>query len=397
MATLSDLLKTYIRICDSEKNVENVGYFQQTRSILMEKFRGVPKPLTETGGKIPFVYWLSLDLWRDLLQLDIERYYTDPLYYLEHWLRMRIFYVEHFEDCNCCEKFIPIWLGEGFEAALFGCQRVYSSAHEPAIDRSYKVLETPENLTRLKLPEFSDHPQMDLARKFYREIKNVVDEYGIEVGFVDWHYGPTALAIFLRGFENLMLDFPLHPGFVADLMAFIVEARMRWSRERDAFLGTPRPTGGLMYNDDVCTPNISPNIYTQQILPYEQQLHDFYGSLAYYHNCGPIDPFLPDIKTFPRIELLHSGPFSDYRTVGEHFHATSPIELHLRPEQDLISCSEEDFTQRLRRIKADYADLGVNAYYVRITTYSHPNLTTAQNVAKLQRWCALSKQILLQP
>ena len=105
---------------------------------------------------------------------------------------------------------------------------------------------------------------------------------------------------------------------------------------------------------------------------------------------------MSDITSFKNLDLIHSGPFSDYYKVGEYFHKTVPIEMHLRPEQDFISCGEEEFEQRLEKIKGDYAELGVNAYYIRVTTYKHPNFTTEQNLLKLKRWCEISNQILLQ-
>jgi hypothetical protein len=396
MKNLSGLLKRYREISESERNLENLRYFRKTRSIIMEKFRGVPKALEETENKIPFIYWVSLDIWRDLFQIDIARFYTDPLYYLENWLKMRIFYFENFDDCNCFEPCIPICLGEGFEATLFGCKWVYSPDHEPAIDRSYKLIENLEDLKQLKIPDFYDNPQMELAITFYTELSNIARDYGIEIAFNDWHYGPTAVAIFLRGFENLVVDFTLNPSFITDLMNFIVESRTSWSKKRDQFLGIERPDGGLMYNDDVCTPNISPKIYREQILPWEQKIHDFYGNLVYYHNCGPIDAFLHDITTFKNLDFIHSGPFSDYRKVGEHFHEKAPIEIHLRPEQDFITCSEKEFEKRLVSIKENYSELEVQSYCIRVTTYKHPNLTTEQNLSKLKRWCDISNQVLLQ-
>ena len=395
MRKIQDLLKKYVKICNSEKNKENKSYFKKTKSIILDKFRGVPKDLCKIDNVVPFVYWLGLDLWRDIFNINIERFYKDPLYYLENWLKIKIFYFENFNDYNCFENFIPLWLGEGFEATFFGCKLKYSDDREPGIDRKYILIEEPKDLNKLSIPNFYNSKPMNLAVKFYNDISKIVSDYGIEVGFVDWHYGPTALCNYIRGFENISLDFLLNKEFAKELMEFVVLSRIEWSKERDKFLSTKRREGCIISNDDVCVPNVSPKIYSELIFPYEYKLHEFYGNFSYYHDCGPMDPFLEKIGEFKNIDLIHSGPFSNYKKVGEFFCKRTPIELHLRPVEDFVYCSEEDFRNRLLKIREVYSKLGVRSYYIRLTSYSHPELSVNENMTKLKKWCDISNEILL--
>lgn len=395
MKKIINLLEKYIKIYKSEKNLENKSFFKKTKSIITDKFRGVPKDLNEIDNKIPFVFWLSIDFWRDLFCINIERFYKDPLYYLENWLKVKIFYFKNFNDCNCFENFIPIWLGEGFDATFFGCKLNYKENSEPAIDKNYILINDPKDLDKLKIPNFSNSKPMNLAVKFYNDISNIVNDYGIDVGFYDWHYGPTSLCNYLRGFENISLDFLLNKEFVKKLMEFIVNSRINWSREREKFLGNKINRGGSISNDDVCVPNISPNIYNELIFPHEFKLYKFYNNFSYYHDCGPIDPFLEKISEFKNIDLIHSGPFSDYKKVGEIFGYRSPIELHLNPVKDFIYCSESDFKNKLLNIKKIYSKLDVKSYCIRLTSYTHPGLSTIGNLNKLKKWCDVSKNILL--
>ena len=119
------------------------------------------------------------------------------------------------------------------------------------------------------------------------------------------------------------------------------------------------------------------------------------GEDNYYHDCGPIDPFLEKISEFKSIDLIHSGPFSNYKKVGEFFCKRTPIELHLRPVEDFVYCSEEDFRNRLLKIREVYSKLGVRSYYIRLTSYSHPELSVNENMTKLKKWCDISNEILL--
>jgi len=395
MKKILDLLKKYVKIYNSERNKENKNYFKKTKSIILDKFRGVPKDVDEINNKIPFIYWLSLDLWRDIFNINIERFYKDPLYYLENWLRIKIFYFENFNDCNCFENFIPIWLGEGFEATFFGCKLKYSDDKEPAINRNHILIMEHKDLNKLRVPDFNNNESMNLVIKFYKDISKIVNDYGIDVGFVDWHYGPTALCNYIRGFENISLDFLLNKEFVKELMEFVVLSRIEWSKGRDKFLGRKRREGCIISNDDVCTPNISPAIYNELIFPYELELYKFYDGFSYYHDCGPIDPFLEEISRFRNIDLIHCGPFSDYKKVGKIFYNKAPIELHLRPVEDFVYYSEADFRNRLLEIKEIYSKIGVKSYCIRLTSYNHPRLSVSESMTKLKRWCYISNEILL--
>jgi hypothetical protein len=392
LGELTNLLEKYVKITNSEKNIKNKSYFQKTKSIIINRWRGVPKNLNEIEGRVPFVYWLGEDLWRQLFDINIERMYKEPLYYLEIWLKTKIFYFENFDDCNVYENLIPIWPGEGFEPALFGCRRKFSPVEEPAIDPTYILIKNYEDLKKMKLPDFYNSFETTLAIKFYKEISNIVNGYGVEAGFFDWHIGPTSLCNYLRGFENLSLDYILNKEFVNELMNFVISARMKWSIARDSFLNTKRDSGGILSNDDVSVPNVSPKIYGELIFPYELKLHEFYGGFNYYHNCGPIDPFLEKIKEFESIDLFHSGPYSDYRKVGEAFGKKSAIELYLKKINIL---NELNIKESLSEIKNTYSDIGVKAYYVRTTTYSTPGLSINENIEKIRNFCTISNKILL--
>ena len=389
------LLDAYGRLVTSERAGANKSLFSKTRSIIECKFRGVPQSLAETDGRIPFVYTLSMGLCQQLFDLDMERFYKEPRYFLENWLRIAIFHFENFPDCSVYERFLPMWMGEGFEATLFGGRLIWKKDKDPCVDCNHIVIGDRDDLKRIKEPDFYSSGNMPLLLRFYKQLKDMVEGHQIQLGFKDWHYGPMAMLIYLRGFENALCDLITEREFAREILHFIVSSQVKWCGERDRFLGGAREHGALLYNDTACVPNISPRIYRETILPYEKMLREQFGTIAYYHNCGPIDPFLTDIRDLRKIDMIHSGPYSDYREVGKTFASHAPIELHLHPEKDFVKCDEQEFVKRLQEIKDTYASLGVNAYCVRLSSYSHVDLSLENNVRKLRRWCELSQNVLM--
>ena len=67
-------------------------------------------PLRGVKG-VPFTVFAGLTFWHRALALDLRDYYSDPLCYLEYYLRMRIRHLTWFDDCTAATKVIPI----GFE------------------------------------------------------------------------------------------------------------------------------------------------------------------------------------------------------------------------------------------------------------------------------------------
>lgn len=391
MKSLTNLLKKYLKIYNSNRNTENKKYFEKTMLVIMHRTRFVPKNLDKIDNNIPFVYWLDEGMWYHMFNINLERLYKEPLYYLENWLKARIFYYENFSDCTYVDNCIPIWLGLGFEATLFGCKTKYSKYEEPTIDFNDIIIKDHKDLKKLKVPDFYSSDRMKLAFKFYNEINKVVSGHGIKVGFFDWMLSPLFLSNYLRGLLNLSIDFMTNREFVRNLMDFVVTSRINWSKKRDEFLGIERKNG-MMLNDSLSTPNISPNIYNELIFPYEQEINNFYGGISYYHSCGPLDPFLNKIKDLGNIELMHSGPFTDYKKVFKVFHNKSPIELYLPKRKHW---EKEDLKKELIEIKESSLKFGVRSFYIRYTSFYDPDISISNKINKHREICNISREILI--
>ena len=392
---LKRLLDEYTQIRDSDRNRQTRKLWRKTRAVILDKFRGIPNDLSQTGGKIPFCCWPGFDVWRRLWGLDIGRYHTDPEYFLANWLRMKIYWFQNFDDDSYYDNAIPIWLGEGFETAFFGMTSRYSARSEPWLDRSTAPLLHDDEFEKLAIDEFEGKGLLPLAQRFYEEISAAVSNYGMEVDFIVWGTGLVYGANCLRGVEQMSMDYLLDPQFASRLLGFLAKTRNAFNEYRTRYLGGD--TGEHQYqeiwNDDAAVPLVSPQIFRDIVWPHEKTLYDSCGGFSYYHNCGPMGPLLHDIARFANIEMIHMGPFSDPRQVLDKFAHRSAIEHCIKPQDDMMRIEHDDMVKRLHNLRTLYEHARANAVTIRATGYLSPALSIEQNIGKLTQWTLAARAV----
>jgi len=386
------LLEEYRYIVDSPKNRNCRSLWTKTRSIVLDKWRGCPKENLKSGI-VPLVTWIGFDIVRELTGLDIGRYHRDPIYFLENWLKLKIYYYNNFEDDNYYDNFIPIWLGEGFETTLFGMNIGYLPEKEPWIDRSKPVVTSPDDIDKLTNLDFRHKGLMPLAVRFYEEINEIVKDFDMDVGFVNWGNGPLTTCNYLRGYENMASDFLLNPEFARQILEFVSRVRIDWIKWRHGYLKDKSVEMCEMWDDDASVPNLSPSTFEEFILPAEKNLANFHRGISYYHNCGPADPYLESIKKLGKIELMHAGPFTNYARVAELFGHTSAIEHHVKSQEEGMNVNPENLEKRLKKVKDTYDARDVKAYTVRLTAYRNPAQTVNDDIKKIKAWIKVARKI----
>jgi hypothetical protein len=393
---LKKLLEDYIAIYNSDKNKQVKRLWVKTRALILDKWRGIPRDLSDTGGKIPFVSWPGFDIWRKILNLDIGRYHNNPEYFLKNWLKMKVYYANNFDDDNYYSNTIPLWMGEGFESTLFGMKMLYSKDFEPWIDRKTAPLSSNEDINILEIESFKNKGLMPLAIQFYEEVSDVVNDYGLIVDFASWGNGPTATANYLRGIEKMSMDYLLNPEFANKLFNLIVNARIAWFKYRTEYLGgrIGEYQHPEIWNDDAAVPIISPDIFKNIIWKHEKKLYDFQGGFSYYHNCGPMDPFLEDIAKFNNIEMIHAGPFSDYRKILKKFGKRCAIEHHVKPQDDCMKVKSSEILKKFKKLKNDYEEFKARAVTIRLTAYYNPGISIDENISKIREWTKAGRKVL---
>jgi MtaA/CmuA family methyltransferase len=141
-------------------------------------------------------------------------------------------------------------------------------------------LRDPGDLQSLVFPDPASGRRMGDRLESVRAFR---EQAGGEVPVMGWVEGALAEAADLRGVSNLLLDLYDRPDWVAELLERCAENAVAFAR---AQVAAGADIIGL--GDSVCS-QISPAMYRQFALPYEQRIfaavHEM-GALARLHICG---------------------------------------------------------------------------------------------------------------
>jgi uroporphyrinogen-III decarboxylase len=293
-------------------------------------------------------------------------------------LRWKLLFHREIRDDTPITFEVGFDMGVALEPSLFGVAPVFRKADDPWYGDP--VLNEPEDLKKLELPDFFKSGIMPQVHRLHAGINDLVQDR-IPVRFPGWARGPWSVACMLRGFTPLYLDLIENPEFVHGLMQRIVEARMQFERQRCAYLGIDigsaeytwpyvvyRPTANsAQYNDEVDGNLISAKTHAEFILPYEKQLAEFYGGLSYYHSCGNMSPFFAGLATLPnlgKIHVSHASELKDAIRAG----GFAVLEKSLNPYDDVLDATEGHVRDKLARIRETYPgpnlEIWADAIYV---------------------------------
>lgn len=108
-------------------------------------------------------------------------------------------------------------------------------------------------------------------------------QVGKQIPIMGWVEGPIAEAVDLRGMQKLMMDLVDEPGYVGDLMDFVVEVEIEFAR-RQISAGCD-----IIGIGDAAASLVSAKLYEEMVLPREQRIveaiHEA-GAVARLHICG---------------------------------------------------------------------------------------------------------------
>jgi uroporphyrinogen-III decarboxylase len=310
-----------------------------------------PRPVNK-DGRIPYIFMVEPSLWHRYFGVNLKEFYTDPATYLEYWLRIALYHFENFHDDYPLSLTIDIDFGSVFPQSLFGVETLYADNEAPW-NGLEPVWKTEADFAKAKFPDFYESGLLPLAHRFYSEIKEMVGD-DFRVHFISWRKGPFSLLVYLRGFEQLLMDLFDRPAFVHEMLDFISEAMIDWYDQRQAFTGDPWLGPLMLFNDEVSTPTLSPGLYKEFVFPYEKKLADYFGRVHYWHSCGDTTALAPVIARLPNVHMFDVGPWTDlakavdaYRYVPE-----ATVMRRINPIDWVMRATEEQMRQPIEEVRS---------------------------------------------
>ena len=320
--------------------------------------------------------------WAQLFDYDMNHYYEDAAFQLEMQIRQRLFHWKNFDDDTPLSPRFDATVGMYADFALFDMPVRHERVGVPHIRDDHPMTREP-NMRLLTPHDFYSSGQMPQLIRLWEDMCALAGDR-LSVGFPQWRRGPLDIAIQLRGYENFIADTVERPQFVHDLMRYIVEERIRWSEERDRFVGSKPDTGGIG-DDWINVPFISPAIFEDFCLPRYMDLEKYHGRISFFHSCGdksPLVHLMLRIRTLNSYEVNHWTPLAamlEKVPADKHLaYAFQNLDVLLGSEQEqevrvrdvVAACSGRPYSlcgQSLQRISDDYAhDIKQTKQFIRV-------------------------------
>jgi len=384
---IKDLIKKYLEIVNSQKNQINKDYWERVYNWNRDMWRGIPGG--NMGDRRPFTIAPDNSLWSRLLNVDLRDYYTDPETYLETQLKMKIYHFNNFQDNTYFSNELFIWFGAITELSFFGAKIRFFPDREGWLDGN--TIKEYEDLNKLEQPDFYNSGLMPRILRYYEVFQEYADDADgeLKVMFPEWVRGPFCISAHLRGLQNMLMDILLNPEFVHKLMRFIVDSSKQWNKERDKYLGEKINTLKL-FNDEIDSPTISAAMYQEFIFPYEKELSDYYGEVAYWHSCGKTDDFMEQIKQLTNLRMFHCGPWTSYKKAAEVFGKEIALDIDLNPHDDVLKADQQQVIDKLTDIMNSCRGL---RYMVRADAFMPEGAIDFQ-LKKIEQWNKVALKLL---
>jgi uroporphyrinogen-III decarboxylase len=348
MEDIRSLLESYLSVVGSKRNQANKQSWENAdERYLHERWRG--RSLCNTNA--PFTMAMDISGYCQVLGFSCADYYQNPESHLREQLRYALWEAHHFDCQRYFEDAVFVAQGSVFEASWFGAGIRYLDAQAPWYDEKNPVLADKTQLLELKPFNFYSSGLCPTVHRFYQELRRMTAGYPIDVMFPLALRSPFSIAIMLRGFENLLIDVYDDPVFFNDLLETITGYLKEYMQARAAFLDEPL-TPGMLFNDEISTPTLSPALYRDMILPFELELSRFAAGLRYWHSCGVTQDFYRDIATIPGLKMMHIGPWSDIEQAVAVFGPLDiALEICVNSVRDMHEKTQAQMERQLAAIK----------------------------------------------
>ena len=351
------------------------------------QWHGIPANNTSAGKSMPVTAECLDKIWEEMLGLELKRFFTEPDYYLEYYLRIKMKKFLEFPDDTPLTMEVPLVFGVTHEAGMLGQEIVLDNGEEPSFGKGSIVDENSELPTEF---DFSKNKYLtDMAIPFYNRMIELAGD-SLKIIFPQWYRGPQGVCLYIRGFQEFSMDLYINEDFSHRLLRYVTDAAMAYNLWRQDFTGDSIMPGDL-FNDDI--PLMSPEMYTKFFYQYEKELSEFYGGIYYWHSCGDVTPHVGEIHKLDNISIFDFGVTMEHKAKGlELLNRNQTLELRVMAQTHVQDCTEEESKSYIRDILSDCKEIGIDKYVLRSSGMSVVN-GAADDVKKLARWVDLVREV----
>ena len=383
-----DLLDKLLKVIDDKRNQQNLELWDPLKSMLRPLHGNVPRPLKETHNKIPFTVEPLLSFWARMFKFSMIEVFKDPSVFLEAYLKSSIYKYYELQDNIPIRHGIPFWVEGAMVPSLFSVESIVTTSNVLWVGGKH-IPKDPTDLDLLKTPDFYKDGLMPQIHFMYKGLKKIVGK-DFDIVFPHWETGPWGTVILIGGMQNILIDLIDRPKFVQRLMRFVTDTRKKWVKQRSEFLGEPIPKA-VLANDDVNSPTISPKIFEEYIMPYEKEISEYQGGIAYWHSCGDITDFINHINKTDHTDLQHISHCSDLKIIAKACPET-PLEICLNPIDDILLATKERMKQKIEKTIEICEEANVKAYSISTGGLS-PFRSEQEDLRQLKLWISVAESI----
>jgi uroporphyrinogen-III decarboxylase len=385
--TITSLLDELNRLCDSDENKRRLALWELDQCGIRgeTQWHAVPSYTVDSNQPMPVTAECLVTIWQELLGLDLKKYYTDPVYFIENFLKIRIRKFKELSDDTPLTRDIPVSFGVTHEAGILGQEYHFHYDEEPTFAKHSIVnadTTFPDQIV------FNNNGYLKMVIPYYDRVKEIAGpEFNIV--FPYWFRGPQGVALYIRGYENFMLDMYLDEAFVHRLLRYVTNAAKQYAQWCSDYLGKPIPKGDL-FNDDI--PIMSPEMYERFFLPYEQELSDFYGGIHYWHSCGDVTKHVAAVHNLTNISIFDFGVTMKDKLAGlKGLNREQSVEFRVFAQPYIQECTEQESKDYILKLLADCRDERIKKYVIRTSGMS-VLLGAQTDFNKLSRWVEIVRE-----
>lgn len=330
-------------------------------------------------------------MWVKVFGYDARQYLSDPLFYFEQVLRQKLWRWDNFPDDDAVLlDEVPAWLSHYPEFTFIGLQVEMSANGVPELQTDHPLTLNPD-ISLVKPVDFKTSGWMPRVFKWYEDLRKIAADR-IHVPYqMTWWRGGLDLAVQLRGYENLVMDFHDNPVFARDLLAFIVEQRCRWWEEYYKWSGE-NPGPAFIGDDWVNIPFITPDSFREFWLPRLFDIERFHGGLRQVHSCGNQTPVQHDLLQVSSLKVVEVSPWTDLDQTLKNVAPDKTLWVNFHPN-DVLFATPQQMDDKLRRV----TDLCRGRSYDISTSGLNPTIETIPEfIEKIRTWTRLARNYVEQ-